>query len=95
MGQGCLAIVYRKLGQEADAEAMLQRVRSSLGDTGAYDLAGIYAQRGDLQKALYWLEIAMRQRNSELFELKADPDLDPLRHEPRFQTIERELNFPN
>jgi TolB-like protein len=93
--QGCLAIVYRKLGREADAEAMLERVRASLGDTGAYDLACIYAQRGDIRQALQWLETAVRQRNSELFELKADPDLDPLRSEPRFQEIERELNFPN
>jgi hypothetical protein len=29
-----------------------------------------------------------------LVELKADPLLDPLRKEPRFQAIERELRFP-
>jgi len=27
--------------------------------------------------------------------LKTDPLLDPLRKEPRFQAIERELRFPN
>jgi hypothetical protein len=27
--------------------------------------------------------------------LKTDPLLDPLRKEPRFQAIERELKFPN
>jgi len=27
--------------------------------------------------------------------LKIDPLLDPLRKEPRFQAIERELKFPN
>jgi TolB-like protein/Tfp pilus assembly protein PilF len=93
--QGCLAIVYRKLGREADAEAMVQRVRVSLDDTGAYDLACIYAQRGEIPQALQWLETAMRHRDPDLFQLKVDPDLDPLRGDPRFQAIERELNFPN
>jgi hypothetical protein len=37
----------------------------------------------------------MRLRDSGLVELKAEPNLDPLRKEPRFQAIERELKFPN
>ena len=48
MGQGCLAVVYRKLGRQADAEAMLHRVMSSEGDEGAYDFAcERRRQRGD------------------------------------------------
>jgi TolB-like protein/Flp pilus assembly protein TadD len=95
MGQDCLAVVYRKLGRQADAEAMLQRVRTSEGDDGAYDFARIYAQWGDKPQALQWLEIALRQRDPDLAVLKVEPDLDPLRNEPRFQAIERELKFPN
>ena len=94
-GQRCLAVVYRKLGRQADAEAMLQRVRTAIGDDGAYDFACIYAQWGDTPQALHWLEIALRQRDPDLAVLKVEPDLDPLRKEPRFQAIERELKFPN
>ena len=36
----------------------------------------------------------MRVRDSGLIALKADPLLDPLRHEPRFQALERKLKFP-
>ena len=36
----------------------------------------------------------MRVRDSGLIALRADPLLDPLRQEPRFQAIERELKFP-
>jgi TolB-like protein/Flp pilus assembly protein TadD len=95
MGQGCLAVVYRKLGRQADAEAMLHRVMSSEGEEGAYDFACIYAQWGDIPQALHWLEIALRRRDPDLALLKVEPDLDPLRKEPRFQAIERELKFPN
>jgi TolB-like protein/Flp pilus assembly protein TadD len=94
VGQGCLAVVYRKLGREADADFMLQRLRASLGDDGAYDFAVIYAQWGDIPQALHWLEAAVRRRDSGLTELEVEPDLDPLRNEPRFQAIERELRFP-
>jgi TolB-like protein/Flp pilus assembly protein TadD len=95
MGQGCLAVVYRKLGRAADAEAMLHRVMSSEGDEGAYDFACIYAQWGDIPQALHWLEIALRQRDPDLAALKVEPELDPLRKEPRFHAVERDLNFPN
>jgi TolB-like protein/Tfp pilus assembly protein PilF len=95
MGQGCLAVVYRKLGRKADAEAMFHRVMSSEGDEGAYDFACIYAQWGDIPRALHWLEIALRQRDHDLAVLKVEQDLDPLRKEPRFQAIERELKFPD
>jgi TolB-like protein/Flp pilus assembly protein TadD len=95
MGQTCLAVVFRKLGRQADAEVMLQQARSSLGDEGAYEFARVYAQSGDIPKALQSLETAMRLRDSGLSELKAEPDFDPLRKEPRFQAIERSLKFPN
>jgi hypothetical protein len=36
----------------------------------------------------------MRLRDPGLVELKTDPLVDPLRKEPHFQAIERELKFP-
>jgi hypothetical protein len=78
-----------------DAEAEIAKVRAWGGDGGAYQYATIYAQWGNRAKALEWLETAMRLRDSGLIYVKTDPLLDPLRKEPRFQAIERELNFPN
>jgi TolB-like protein/lipoprotein NlpI len=91
----CLAVTYDKLGQHADARATLAKFRARYGDAAAYQYAGIYAQWGDRAKAVEWLEAAWRLRDGGLFELKTDPALDPLRNEPRFQAIERELKFPN
>jgi TolB-like protein/tetratricopeptide (TPR) repeat protein len=90
----CLALVYEKLGRHADAEAALSRLKVALGDAAAYQYATIYAQWGDRAKALEWLETAWRLRDPGMDNLKTDPLLDPLRHEPRFQAIERELKFP-
>ena len=94
VGQDCLAMVYQRLGKQAEAQAALEEIRSSEGDDGAYEYVGIYAQWGDIPNALRWLEITLHRRDPGLSGLKADPQLDPLRKEPRFQAIVRELQFP-
>jgi TolB-like protein len=95
MCEMCLAFVYGKLGRHNDAEAMLAKLRSRFGDEGAYGYTEIYAQWSDNPQALRWLDRAYQQRDVDLLAMKADPLLDPLRNEPRFQAIEQELRFPN
>jgi TolB-like protein/DNA-binding winged helix-turn-helix (wHTH) protein len=91
----CLAIVYHQQNHASEAQAEVSKIRETLGDTGAYQYVEIYAQWGDVSSALQWLETAYRMRDAGLVSLKVDEMLDPLRKEPRFQKIERELNFPN
>ena len=83
-----------KLARHSDAEAQLAKLKASVGDAAAYQYAEVYAQWGDAPKALEWLEKALRLRDPGLSDLKVDPLLDPLRKEPRFQAVMRELKFP-
>jgi TolB-like protein len=92
--QECLAVTYNKLGRRSAAEAVIKKMIASAGDDSAMQYVAIYAQWGDNLKALDWLETAKRLRDSGLADLRAYPLLDPLRQEPRFQAIERELKFP-
>jgi TolB-like protein len=92
--QQCLAVTYEKLGRHADAREMLAKMEAADGEGDAYQYAGIYAQWGNRAKALEWLDTAMRLRDSGLMALRTDPLMDPLRKEPRFQAIERQLKFP-
>jgi TolB-like protein/lipoprotein NlpI len=94
VSQQCLAVIYDKLGRHADAEAELAKLKAANSDTAAYQYATIYAQWGNRAKALEWLDTALRLRDPGLEYVKTDPLLDPLRQEPRFQAIERELKFP-
>jgi hypothetical protein len=87
-------VVYDKLGRHADAEGVLAKYRASEGDAAAYQYATIHAQWGNSARALEWLDTAMRLHDAGLIYLKTDPLLDPVRAEPRFQAIERELKFP-
>jgi TolB-like protein/Tfp pilus assembly protein PilF len=93
--QWCLALTYQKLGRHADAQAAVAKIQAIQGDTAAYQYSTIYAQWGDMAKALEWLESAMRLRDPGLSLLRTDPLMDPLRKEPRYQAVERQLKFPN
>jgi TolB-like protein/tetratricopeptide (TPR) repeat protein len=92
--QVCLPLAYHKLGRQVDAETALARFQALEGNTGAYGYATIYAQWGNTPKALEWLDTALQLRDPQLINLKTDPLLDPLRLEPRFKAIERDLKFP-
>ena len=89
----CLAQVYDKLGQHAEAESMLAKLRDLFGEDDAVQYAMIYVERGDTMRALDSLETAMHRRNADLVYVKTG--FDSLRKEPRFQAIERALKFPD
>jgi hypothetical protein len=92
--QLCLALTYDKLGRHADAQAMFTTMRASRGDAGAVFYTWVLAQWGQTNRALDSLETALRVRSPYLEQLKTAELFDPLRKEPRFQAIERELKFP-
>jgi TolB-like protein/Tfp pilus assembly protein PilF len=91
----CLSLTYQKLGRRADAEAELKKFQATFGDAAAYQCATIYAQWGNAGKALEWLGRGVRLPDAGVVYVKTDPLMDPLRKEPRFQAIERELRFPD
>jgi TolB-like protein/tetratricopeptide (TPR) repeat protein len=92
--QWCLALTYHRLALQADAQAALDQLKMASGDRWAYRCATVYAQWGNSSAALEQLDTALRNRLPELRWLKSDPLLDALRQEPRFQAIEKMLNFP-
>ena len=93
----CLAIVLHKLDRPGDAQAELATLQASAdGDFDqAYQYAQIYAQWGDPEKSLNWLDIAYRTRDPGLIQLKVDALLDPIRREPRFQALLAKMQFPD
>ena len=95
IGRLCMAILYDKLHRHSEAEAELAAMQAELGDGASYQYAEIFAQWGNIPKALEWLDTAYRLPDPGLGTLRADELVDPLRKEPRFREIERKLSFPN
>jgi tetratricopeptide (TPR) repeat protein len=53
----------------------------------AYLATAAYAQLGENDRALRWLRTAVDRGHQELWWARVDPDLDPLRGDPRFDRI--------
>ena len=89
-----LAYAYGASGDTASARRELKRL---LGWKDSYVtpylLTVAYLGVGRREEALIWLDKAYAARSDELFFLKVDPVLDPLRSDPRFQTIMRKMKF--
>jgi serine/threonine protein kinase/TolB-like protein/Tfp pilus assembly protein PilF len=58
------------------------------------NVAENYALLGDKDNAFRWLEKAYEQHASELIFLKADPEWDGVRSDPRYADLIRRIGFP-
>jgi TolB-like protein/Tfp pilus assembly protein PilF len=76
---------------ESDA-ALAQLIKSS-EETAAYQIADVYAYRGDKDRAFEWLERARRQRDAGLPGLRTDPYLANLRGDPRWNAFLRTMGL--
>lgn len=88
-----LAIADLRLGNRAAAEAGLAAMLAEYGDNSLYQQAQVRAQWGEAEAALAALEKALSAGDSGLVQSRNDPLLDPLRKEPRFAAILRQLGF--
>jgi len=82
-----LPLVYWALGRRGESDATLQQFESKYADVGAYNIAEIYAYRGQTDAAFSWLERAYRQRDSGMSAVRGDPLLQNLRKDPRFMAV--------
>ena len=76
-----------------EADAALARLTEGFADTAAYNIAEVYAYRGDKDRAFEWLERARRQRDGGLCFLRCDPFLANLRADPRWNAFLRTMGL--
>ena len=64
-------------------------------EESAYQVAMVYAARGETDLAFAWLERAYVQRDAGLSEMKPDPLLRSLHADPRWDGFLRKMGFPD
>jgi TolB-like protein/lipoprotein NlpI len=90
-----LASALHALGRRTESDAALKKATEKYGDTMAYQIAEVYAYRGEVDEAFAWLERAYRQRDSGLACcLKTDPLLKDLKADARYADLLRRMKLP-
>jgi TolB-like protein len=88
-----LAYGYAVSGNAPKAhEFLAQMLEGSKGVPRAFDLSRIYTGLGDKDRAFEWLGRTIKDGDPRLF-LKTDPTFDPLRSDPRFDDLLRQMKL--
>jgi TolB-like protein/DNA-binding winged helix-turn-helix (wHTH) protein/lipoprotein NlpI len=92
-----LAHAYAVHGNTAEAQKLLAQLmmQSRKQYVSPYYIAVVYLGLAKKDAAMDWLDKAFADRSNGLVFARVEPELDPLRSEPRFIALENKLNFPN
>jgi len=84
-----LGHAYAKAGRRSDAQKELRTLKTASQSryvAPAY-LAIVYIALGDKDQAFAWLERSYLDRSEHMLYLKMEPLVDPLRDDPRFDSL--------
>lgn len=91
-----LGEVYRKHGRAGVLRVQAEFQESNQESPGVISstAALLYAELGEKEKALEWLEKAFESHTRDLVYLNVEPQYDSIRQEPRFQALLKRMKFP-
>ena len=89
-----LALAYHVLGDRKEADAALADLIAHARDGFAYQIAQVYAVRGEADKAFEWLQISFDDHDGGTLSLSVDPLLRGLRDDPRYKNLLVKLGLP-
>jgi len=91
-----LAHAYARAGQRAEAQQLLTQLEAASKHqyVSPYYLAIVYVGLGEKEQALTFLEKAFADRSNGVIFMAVEPELDPVRSDPRFVALERRLRLP-
>jgi len=91
---GLRGIIYAKMGDRDRAQEVLDKLIEIKGYTGIpYSIALIYVYLNEYDEAFQWLQVGVAQRDIVLANMVYDPILEPLRSDPRYEELLREINL--
>jgi serine/threonine protein kinase/Tfp pilus assembly protein PilF len=81
------AIVHHARGDRSKSDLALRELEERFPTDGAYQVAQVYAARGELDSSFAWLERACDQRDGGLLYLLGDPFFEAARTDPRWKDV--------
>jgi len=89
-----IALAHYVRGDRNAADAALSDLIQYGRDTLAYQIAEVYAVRGETDKAFEWLQISYDNHDTGTLAILVDPLLHGLRDDPRYKALVAKMNFP-
>jgi hypothetical protein len=88
------ALACYTLGRKQESDAAMAELVTKYHADWAFQIAEVYAYRGETDRAFEWLERAYAQRDSGLPQMKGDPLLKSLEHDPRYAAFLKKMRLP-
>jgi TolB-like protein/DNA-binding winged helix-turn-helix (wHTH) protein/tetratricopeptide (TPR) repeat protein len=88
------ALAYYGLGRGEESDNALKKLIATHQKDAAYQIAEVYAYRGEVDKAFAWLGRSYQQRDPGTPEFKTDPLMKSLRQDPRFAELLKKMRLP-
>ena len=89
-----LALAHYARGDRPAADAALADLIAKAREGFAYQIAEVYAVRGDADKAFEWLQRSFDDRDAGMLGLLVDPLLRGLRDDPRYKNLVAKVGLP-
>jgi TolB-like protein len=89
-----LALAHYARRDRAAADAALAELIAESRDIAAFQIAQVYAVRGETDKAFEWLQISFDTHDTGTLAILVDPLLHDLRDDPRYKALVAKMNFP-
>ena len=88
------ALTYHALGREQESDAAVGALIAKYGTDASFQIAQVYAFRGESDKSFDWLERGYKNRDAGLPDMKSDPLFRNLHSDPRYIGLLKKLHLP-
>ena len=89
-----LALAHYARGDRPAADAALAELIAKDRDFLAYQIAEVYAWRGEADNAFEWLQISLNDHDTGTLSLLIDPLMRSLRHDARYDGLRAKMGLP-
>src|ERR1043166_6628147 len=87
------AMLEHTLGHAPESEQALDTLKTKYTAGSAFQIAAVYAWRGEKDHAFEWLDRAYDQHDAGMPRLRYDPTLASLHDDPRFAALVKKMGF--
>jgi len=87
-------IIAARAGDTGAVRRTVSQIQEGSGDAAMFQYAQVYAQARQLDRAFEALEKGLAVKDPGVTGVRTDPFLDPIRSDPRYPRLVKNVNFP-